>query len=311
MQNIWFVINLRPKHKPKSMDRFIKSINEQLKSSRDKNIFADTSELFQFIDETINAIAQINEIDRDTESFLIDYATDKAIEEFCRVNQYYSFSSQTRNELREIYVELFSSIREQQKSIEEISKNHYTNIQSWIKNSNPFAEKIYSPSDELINPVPCSEYNADLQIEILGIEITKLIEPVLDIGCGSKGTLVNFLRGRGIEAYGIDRYKFANPHLSTADWLEYKYEANKWGTITSNLGFSNHFNHHNLREDGNYIQYGKVYMNILNSLKRGGSFHYAPDLPFIEKYLDANKFVVRKNEIKNYNFKTSVIQKMD
>lgn len=65
-------------------------------------------------------------------------------------------------------------------------------------------------------------------------------------------------------------------------------EMKKWGTIVSNLGFSNHFNHHNLREDGNFIKYAKTYMNILYSLKPGECFHYAPDLPFIEKYLDEN-----------------------
>ena len=78
------------------------------------------------------------------------------------------------------------------------------------------------------------------------------------------------------------------------DWLEYDYGEEKWGTIISNLSFSNHFNHHNLRENGNYIEYGKTYMNILYSLKIDGSFHYAPDLPFIEKYLDGNQFELKK-----------------
>ena len=75
-------------------------------------------------------------------------------------------------------------------------------------------------------------------------------------------------------------------------------------------GFSNHFNHHNLREDGNYIGYGRTYMNILNSLKVDGCFHYAPDLPFIEKYLDNNQFDLRKYEINEFDFKTTVIRKM-
>jgi len=96
----------------------------------------------------------------------------------------------------------------------------------------------------------------------------------------------------------------------TADWLDYDYGKNKWGTIVSNLGFSNHFNHHHLRENGNYIAYGKTYMNILYSLKTGGHFHYAPDLPFIERYLNNNQFQINKFEINKYNFKSVKIKKL-
>ena len=122
-------------------------------------------------------------------------------------------------------------------------------------------------------------------------------------------TDVNYLKNQGIEALGIDRFKFTASNLITVDWLEFDYGKEKWGTIISNLGFSNHFNHHNLREDGNYIEYGKTYMNILNSLKVGGRFHYAPDLPFIEKYLDNKQFDLRKYEINEYDFKTTKIKK--
>jgi hypothetical protein len=69
------------------------------------------------------------------------------------------------------------------------------------------------------------------------------------------------------------------------------------GTITSNLGFSNHFNHHHLRKDGHFIEYAKTFMDILNSLKIGGSFYYAPDLPFIEKYLDRVKYRIKTHNI--------------
>ena len=199
--------------------------------------------------------------------------------------------------------------RLRQDSIEDISKKHYEKLKSWLKENNPFAEKIYKNGDEKVSPVTCSEYTPKLQIDILQIDIKHLIQPVLDIGCGINGHLVNYLKNQGIEVYGIDRFKFSTSNLITADWLEYDYGKEKWGTIISNLGFSNHFNHHNLREDGNYIEYGKTYMNILNSLKVGGCFHYAPDLPFIEKYLDNKQFDLRKYEINEYDFKTTIINK--
>ena len=169
---------------------------------------------------------------------------------------------------------------------------------------------MYQNGNEYLSPVACSEYSPALQIEILQIDIEHLMQPVLDIGCGIKGHLVHYLKNQGIEVYGIDRFKFPGSNLISADWLEYDYGKEKWGTIVSNLGFSNHFHHHHLRADGNYIVYGKTYMNILHALKSGGCFHYAPDLPFIEKYLDTNQFSIQKGDIDGNDFKTARITRI-
>lgn len=296
--------------KPLQTDRFTENIDKQIGFNQGKNIFLDKLEIFQFANETVKAISNIGRLATDSKEYLIDYATDKAIEEFCRVNQYYSFDLKAKNNLRKIYADLFENFQTKTNTIEDISKNHYENLKSWLKENNPFAEKIYKNGDEKVKPVACSEYTPKLQIEILQIDIKHLLQPVLDIGCGINGHLVNYLKNQGIEAYGIDRFKFSASNLITSDWLEYDYGTDKWGTVVSNLGFSNHFNHHHLREDGNYIEYGKTYMNILNSLKIGGSFHYAPDLPFIEKYLDNNQYDLRKQEITEYDFKTTIIKKL-
>jgi len=292
------------------MDRFIENIDKQIELNQDKNILLDNLEIFQFANETVIAISTIDKVNPDSRQFLIDYATDKAIEEFCRVNQYYSFGSKAKSDLKQIYSDLFESFQAKTDSIEYISKKHYEKLKKWLKESNPFAEKMYINADKKINPVACSEYSPKLQINILQIDIEHLIQPVLDIGCGSYGHLVDYLKNLGIEIYGIDRFNFTASNLITADWLEYDYGKEKWGTIISNLGFSNHFNHHNLRENGNYIEYGKAYMNILHSLKIGGHFHYAPDLPFIEKYLDNNQFDLRKHEINECDFKTTIINRL-
>lgn len=292
------------------MDRFKENIDNQIEFNQGKNIILDNLDFFQFSKETARAISDIDKLNPDSKESLIDYATDKAIEEFCRINQYYSFDSKAKNDLRKIYSDLFGSFQTKAYSIENISKNHFEKLKEWIRESNPFAERIYKNDNKKVNPVVCSEYSAKLQIEILQIDVKLLMQPVLDIGCGINGHLVNYLKNQELEVYGIDRFKFTTSHLLTADWLEYDYGKEKWGTIVSNLGFSNHFNHHNLREDGKYIEYGKAYMNILNSLKVGGCFHYAPDLPFIEKYLVKNQFDLKKYEIKEYDFKTTIIKKI-
>jgi len=292
------------------MDSFTDNIDRQIEFNRDKNILAGNLEIFQFAGETLKAASDTDSLDADSIQFLIAYAADKAIEEFCRVNQYYSFDAKAIVALRKIYADLFESFRIKTESPEDISKRHYEKLKAWIKESNPFAEKMYKDGDKTVIPVTCSEYSPDLQMHVLRLDMAQALQPVLDIGCGKHGQLVSYLRNRGIEAYGIDRFTFTDPDLQTADWLEYDYGKGKWGTIVSNLGFSNHFSHHHLREDGNYIGYGKAYMNILTSLKVGGCFHYAPDLPFIEKYLDPAQIELTKSAPGEYAFTTTIIKKL-
>ncbi|MCB0806361.1 MAG: class I SAM-dependent methyltransferase [Bacteroidales bacterium] len=292
------------------MDRFTDNIDKQIEFNQGKNILFNNLEIFEFTNDTVKAISKTDRLHVNSKQFLIDYATDKAIEEFCRVNQYYSFDSKAKNDLRKIYADLLESFQTKTDSIENISKNHYEKLKKWIKESNPFAEKIYKNDLRKVNPVACSEYSPDLQIHVLKIDIEHVMQPVLDVGCGNQGHLVRYLKNRGIDVFGLDRCKFTTPNLITADWLEYDYGKEKWGTIISHLGFSNHFNHHHLREDGNYIAYAKTYMNILNSLKVGGHFHYAPDLPFIEKYLDNNQFYMKNSGINHDDFKMTIIKKI-
>jgi len=292
------------------MKRFMKSIDSQIELNQGKNIFHKLPGQLRFSRETIDAISNISELDSHAERFLVDYATDKVLEEFCRINQYLSFDVQSKNDLKRIYSELFADIRSKAYPPEEMAKSHYKKLKEWLKKHNSFAEKIYAGYSSEIEPVVCSEYSPEMQFEILQIDLKLILQPVLDIGCGKQARLVNFLKSKGIEAYGIDRFQFPGSQLATADWLEYDYGLKKWGTIVSNLGFSNHFNHHHLREDGNYIGYGKTYMQILCSLKTRGCFHYAPDLPFIEQYLELNQYLVKKFENGKYEFKTTIVERI-
>lgn len=292
------------------MDRFAENIDHQIAFNKGKNIFLDRLENFQFASETLRAISEIDGLDTGSKQILIDYAADKAIDEFCRVNQYYSFGANARISLREIYADLFDSLQTKAKSPEDISKSHYEKLKVWLKEHNAFAEEIYQKDGDTVSPVACAEYSPGIQADILRIDGMSLMQPVLDIGCGKMGQLVTYLGNQGFEVYGMDRFKFKYSNLITADWLEYEYGKEKWGTIVSNLGFSNHFNHHHLREDGDYLAYGTTYMNILHALKIGGSFHYAPDLPFIEKYLDHSQFHPARYEIAGCDFKTTVIRRI-
>ena len=157
------------------MDRFTDNIDKQIEFNQGKNILLDNLEIFQFADETVKAISDIDRLNYNSIQFLIDYATEKAIEEFCRINQYYSFNSKTKNDLRKIYSDLFGSFQTKTDSIENISKNHYEKLKKWIIESNPFTEKKYKNDDKEVNPVACSEYSPDLQINVLKVAEIKEI----------------------------------------------------------------------------------------------------------------------------------------
>lgn len=293
------------------MKRLHNNIDKQINSNRGKNLFCgNLNESLKFIPGTVDAINNLGNIDEDSANMLIDYVTNRALEEFCRVNQYYSIQHEAKQHLRNIYAELFSNIKNKEMPVGSISEKHYNNLKKWLQESNPFAEKIYSSKGELVEPVLCAEYSPELQLEILRIDTTHLKEPVLDIGCGKGGKLVIYLHGLGIEAYGFDRFAFDNLFLTNSDWFEFTFGIEKWGTITSNMGFTNHFTHHHFRNDGCYIDYAKKYMDILNSLKPDGSFHYAPDLFFIEQYLDVSKYQLTSKKIGDYSFKSSIVKRL-
>ncbi|HAN19564.1 MAG: hypothetical protein A2X13_15030 [Bacteroidetes bacterium GWC2_33_15] len=297
--------------KPDILKKFLENIDKQFQSNKGKNIFSDgIQDSLKFIPETIRAIEQIGEIDKVSENILIDYITNRALDEFCRVNQYYSFDKQARERLRTIYAELFMNIKNYSYPADSVSRIHYENLTRWLRETNSFAEKIYSGKNENIEPVACSEYSAGLQVELLQIDITRLIEPVLDVGCGKQGNLVYYFRELGFEACGFDRFAFEKPFLTRSDWFDYDFGSDKWGTIISNLGFTNHFKHHHFRNDGDFINYAKTYMDILQSLKIGGKFYYAPGISFIESYLDINKYKLAHGNIGNYEFKSVIIERL-
>jgi hypothetical protein len=290
-------------------------IKERIVFNSGKNLFAEEEiNALQLVEVTESLVDAIQNMDTDTEKQMIDFMADEALQEFCRVNQYFSFNSDSVRELKAIYALFNQNIRlldtnADQTQLQTLSHQHYSNLCDWLVKTNAFAGKMYNETEEYAQPVACSEYAPDLQLKLLHIDLQTLQQPVLDVGCGREMNLVNYLRDNGIEAFGIDRFDNENPFYIKSDWLEYPFEPQKWGSIISNLGFSNHFVHHNLRADGNFREYAQKYMEILTSLKKGGSFYYAPDLPFIETHLDKMSFECNNYKIEGLEFKASKISK--
>lgn len=275
-------------------------IEKQLQHNSRKNVFYSGEEnKLVFLTETSDLIEKLKINPVSEKEKIIDFTVDKALTEFYKINQYYRFSENSKDKLKQIYRHLFVEILHpaEQQNIAIVAENHYTRIQKWLAESNPFASKIYPENLSVIDEVVCAEYSAELQMEILGMNVSELEGPVLDVGCGAKAQLVKAMAANGFNVYGIDRNVSSVDNLEKADWLDYYFIPDHWGTIVSNLGFSNHFRHHHLRSDGDFAGYARKYMEILQSLKLGGAFFYAPDLPFIETYLDQEKYNITRKEI--------------
>jgi hypothetical protein len=135
----------------------------------------------------------------------------------------------------------------------------------------------------------CAEYSLELQLDLLGISLPALLEPILDLGCGERAALVRQCQALGKVAFGLDRHA-DGPNVIRADWLEHSFPQHGYGTILSHQAFSLHFLHHHLGSAVQAASYARKYMELLGALKPGGSFVYTPGLPFVEQHLPATKW---------------------
>lgn len=287
-------------------------IEKQLLFNRGKNLFYSGDEnKMDFIQEIEVLQKELKILDTESLNSLIDYTVDQALIELCRVNQFYHFDVSAKQQLRKIYLDLNEELAKVTNREENtiIAAFHYRRLQQWLGNCNPFALNIYPEEKSVAKSVMCAEYSPELQISVLGLDPEMIMQPVLDVGCGSDARLVHFLANRGIEVHGIDRHVHDSFCTTQADWLDFQFELNQWGTIISHLGFSNHFVHQHHRTDGNFVDYARKYMQMLNSLKEGGRFFYAPELPFIEIYLDQNRFSLTKRVWSSSGSAASSVQK--
>ena len=154
-----------------------------------------------------------------------------------------------------------------------------------------------------------SEYSAAFQQNLLGIDHRTIEDPVLVLGCGATGNLVHALNGFGRRACGIDPIAENTETTRQADFLNTDYGSGYWGTILSPLAFIQAFASA-LSEGGDKdMDWVKCYRAVLNALKPGGAFIYAPSLPHIEDMLPADQFTVERSPIRGELSRTKIIRK--
>jgi len=217
-----------------------------------------------------------------------------ALDSFMEANQFINFVVADEAAIQAVYRSVIEQVCQlaeerglQDTEIDYLFETHYRNLQQFLIQTNGEAIFRRYTQQPFLLEIPCAQYTPELQLGLFDLDITAIQEPVLDIGCGTDARLVQYLREAGIEAFGIDRNvrKRSSPFLFNGNWLEYGFGRERWGTVISHMAFSNHFQHHYLRSDGEIETYAVHFRQILDALTYGGSFLYAPGLPFIEKIL--------------------------
>jgi hypothetical protein len=235
------------------------------------------------------------------------------VQESLQNNQYLFLSGQTYSKLFDLYRELVFRLKEislekkDKNLIAEIVRRHRKNLIVILRN-------IKDIDHEQTYIIPCSEYSAELQQQVLRIDQTKIMGPLLDIGCGRNATLVTKMTEKGVDAYGIDQYLGSNKNIICKNWLDFDYGNQVWGTIVSHMAFSNHYRWNKNRKTELLHRYEQKYNEILGSLKMGGMFAYAPSLQEIETTLNPDEYevlhftnIVDDNDLKT----THIIKKND
>lgn len=214
-------------------------------------------------------------------------------------NKGIGFGKEACRRILEIYDELLLEIEEGEKELERIREEHVKRIQKWIQDIN---RDTYHKK----NKNSSVTYSPEFQLEILGVALSDITGPVLELGCGKQAKLVSYLRTHQKEAYGLDKNCDKEDYLIQQDWLEHNYEEKKYQMILSVNTFTRHFLQQHTREEGEFKEYAIVYMKLLHALQIGGTWCYTPSLTFMEELLPEEKFEVRNEFIDDTTMRTKI-----
>ena len=238
---------------------------------------------------------------------LVATAVESLVDRIYSINQYLQVSEGQKEELSRIYHRTWQALRETQDIENVLRRQHYPQIRDWVTRIYPPSLREDLKSASRVGQVPCQEYSADFQMALYGINPRSIVPPVLDLGCGSHALLVRRLRHSGVEAFGVDRQLLIHePYLTQGDWFRDADGKVRWGTIVSNMAFSNHFCFVDRYDPGQVAAYKQRFHRLLDSLVPGGTFHYGPSVPELESTVDCKLFAVQTARVRD-DFQTTRI----
>ncbi len=291
-----------------------KYLDDQLKENKQKNLlYSNPEAIFQINSEFLQ---KLKDIKRDPALLsgdlhkLIDYTAENLCEEIQKINQYIFISRNKLDQVKNIYHHSWKQIKKSDNIEWVLYHYHYPQLSKWLASIYPQQLSTALSDKKVIGSVLCEEYSSCFQLDLLQINPETLLQPILDIGCGKHAYLVRHLRELGIDARGVDRLlQKQNKFCIRKDWFSFEYEKEQWGTIISNAALSNHIIYAEKYDKTLLKKYETLFHSILQNLKIGGKFLYAPNISKFEKIIDQTRFSVQNRAIQ-YGFHfTEIVRK--
>ena len=227
---------------------------------------------------------------------LVEHCSDSTKRYTYERNQFVNFTAEYDELLNAEYVDFMQQIRAAllksdiaaslKSAMVEVLKVHHERLRLIMASYCVTYQDNDLQTNPLLRTVPCEEYSTGFQLSILGVGIHDLIEPVLDIGCGTNGALVHYLRERGISAFGVDRLAPDNPFFFKSDWFDFDYTSQPWGNILAHQSLSTHFIYAYLHQPVSIEKFAKFTMKVISGLRKDSCLCYAPGLPFFETQIE-------------------------
>lgn len=273
----------------------------QVQSDRDLNDYIFSNYLFhsfnpdliEFVLKNRREISAIYSNETQLQDF-IDFCIRSTKQYTYKRNQFINYSSEYDNLLQAEYRDFFVRIKELLETADapdtiaeqfgKILSDHHKRLRLILASYCISYGGESLAENALLQSVPCEEYSAPLQLQILNVDISQLIEPILDIGCGLDGKLVRYLRQYGLQAFGMDRLAPSEPEFIQTDWFDFN-PGQTWGTIIAHQSISTHFIYNYLHNSDMAKRYADLFMTLLSALEVHGSLYYAPGVPFFEDEL--------------------------
>ena len=295
------------------MTPITKIIEEQLSTNRGKNLlYFHPEKLFEVNSGFVSQLKDIadtgvpEEYEHNFEYF-VSQAVDKLVREVLLINQYIQITPDKLAEAENIYRNTWKQIKQRGDIEKVLMETHFPSLGRWISSLYPDELAIPMRQHKFLNNVVCEEYSAEFQLKLLDVSPNTLKAPVLDIGCGSKGSMVKFLREKDIPAWGIDRMiKEQNSYLINSDWFSFDYGIKKWGAVISNAALSNHIVYASEYDKLLFTKYITLFKKIIGSMKPGGKIILAPWPDVIEELINSDIGTWRKKSV-DFGFYTGKI----
>ena len=106
---------------------------------------------------------------------------------------------------------------ELENDLSQLLETHFLELRSNISRFFDRETAQNEAENVILKKAVCGEYSPEFQADVLDIPLAELMEPVLDLGCGKSGLLVNRLNAAGIQAVGVDRVVEPSEFLIEAD----------------------------------------------------------------------------------------------